>query len=269
MDRYSQGDGIMTEQANSDTDDTYGAEILTDRGLPPATARVLIVAFCVIACTLGFVKLADSVLDGETRHLDERILRALRHPDDPAMPIGPAWLREAGMDITALGSPSVLILMILAVMGLMRITGKYRELIMTAVTTASGFGFSTLLKYVLNRDRPTVVPHLREVSTPSFPSGHAMVSAIVFMTLGILLMSVVEGRRAKIYCLTWAMILTFLVGLSRIYLGVHYPTDVLAGWLAGIGWALGCWGSLWFMTRFRQARRTNVSPGQGGSEPNS
>lgn len=209
----------------------------------------LAIGFGVIACGLAFVKLADEVFEGETRQFDEWVLRSLRRADDPSVPIGPAWIREAGLDITALGSPVVLILMVAAVMGLMRIRGKFAEMAMTAVTTLSGSIFALILKYALGRDRPSVVPHLREVTTPSFPSGHAMVSAVVFMTLGMLATYVVQGRRAKLYCLVWAMVLTFLVGLSRIYLGVHYPTDVFAGWLAGFAWALGCWAALKFWGR--------------------
>lgn len=215
----------------------------------------LAIAFGVIACSFAFVKLADEVLEGETLQFDEWALRSLRRADDPSVPIGPAWIREAGLDITALGSPVVLILMVAAVMGLMRIRGKFTEMAMTAVTTLTGSLFALVLKYALGRDRPSVVPHLREVTTPSFPSGHAMVSAVVFLTLGILATYVVKGRRAKLYCLAWAMVLTFLVGLSRIYLGVHYPTDVLAGWLAGFAWALGCWIALKFWSSFREKQR--------------
>ncbi len=216
---------------------------------PILTARTLIVASIVVACGFGFVALSEEVFEGETRHFDEWLLRSLRRTDDPAVPIGPSWLREAGLDITALGSPAILILMISAVLGLMHIRGKRSEMALTIVISLSGSLFALLLKYLLGRDRPTVVPHLREVTTPSFPSGHAMVSAVVFMTLGILLTKIVEGRRAKLYCLAWAMLLTILVGISRIYLGVHYPTDVLAGWLAGIGWALGCYAFLQMLDR--------------------
>lgn len=216
----------------------------------------LAIAFGVIACSFAFVKLADEVFEGETRQFDEWVLRSLRRADDPSVPIGPAWIREAGLDITALGSPVVLILMVAAVLGLMRIREKFTEMAMTATTTLTGSLFALVLKYALGRDRPSVVPHLREVTTPSFPSGHAMVSAVVFLTLGILATYVVKGRRAKLYCLVWAMVLTFLVGLSRIYLGVHYPTDVLAGWLAGFAWALGCWAALKFWDMNSGRRRT-------------
>jgi undecaprenyl-diphosphatase len=211
----------------------------------------LIAAMIVLVCGLGFVKLGDEVLEGDTQSVDERVLIALRRADDPAVPIGPAWLREAGLDLTALGSPVVLILMVLAVMGFMWLRRKYREMALTLLTTVSGSIFSVVLKSTFGRDRPAVVPHLREVTTPSFPSGHAMASAIVFLTLGILLASIVPGRIAKLYCLFWSMTLTFLVGLSRVYLGVHYPSDVLAGWMAGIGWALGCWAALHVFRRKR------------------
>jgi undecaprenyl-diphosphatase len=97
------------------------------------------------------------------------------------------------------------------------------------------------MKHAFNRPRPTVVTHLRAVYTTSFPSGHAMESAIVYLTLGAILMRVSEGRVAKIYCLGIAMLLTALAGVSRVFLGVHYPTDVIGGWIIGFGWASICW----------------------------
>ena len=213
-------------------------------------AVLLAVAFVVLTCGYCYVELADKVKAGGTQTVDEWILRSLRRTDDRAVPIGPPWLREAALDITALGSSAVLLLLGTAVMGLMFLQRQYGILFLTAFATATGGAASTVLKEFLGRDRPTVVPHLREVSSPSFPSGHAMLSATVFLTLGILLMQTVHGRAAKWYCLLWAIVLTILVGLSRIYLGVHYPTDVLAGWMAGVAWALACWVAAQYTSRW-------------------
>jgi undecaprenyl-diphosphatase len=226
-------------------------------------AVLLATALFVLCCCYCYVKLADAVKERDTQTVDEWILRSLRRADDLAVPIGPPWVREAALDITALGSVVVLLLLVVAVMGLMFLQRQYGILLLTALATATGGAASVVLKELLGRDRPTVVPHLREVTTSSFPSGHAMLSAIVFLTLGILLMQTVHGRAAKWYCLSWALVLTILVGLSRIYLGVHYPTDVLAGWMAGIAWALACWVAAQCMRRWR--RRHDKAPTDAAS----
>lgn len=202
---------------------------------------LLVAAFLVLFCSYCFIELADEVKEGETQTVDEWVLRSLRRADDPAVPIGPAWVREASLDVTALGSPVVLLLMLIAVIGLMCLQRLSGMVLWTLVTTSTGSSLVPLLKHFIERDRPTIVPHLRDVTSPSFPSGHAMLSAIVYLTLGIFMVQLVQGRAAKLYCLLWAMLLTFFVGISRIYLGVHYPTDVLAGWMAGMAWALACW----------------------------
>jgi len=97
------------------------------------------------------------------------------------------------------------------------------------------------MKQLFSRPRPTVVPHLREAFSTSFPSGHAMTSAIVYLTLGAMMMRVSEGRLTKLYCFALALLLTMLAGISRVFLGVHYPTDVIAGWSIGFVWASICW----------------------------
>lgn len=217
------------------------------RSLSWIEVAVPVTALFVLFCGYCFIELADAVKEGDTQTVDEWILRSLRRADDLAVPIGPRWLSEAMLDITALGSPAVLSLMVVAVIGFMRLHRRFGAILLTLLATISGKIVMDALKRWVERDRPTVVPHLREVANESFPSGHAMLSAIVYLTLGILLTQIVRGRAAKLYCLTCAMLLTFLVGVSRIYLGVHYPTDVLAGWMVGIAWALGWWMAAQFL----------------------
>ena len=195
------------------------------------------------ACVLllAFITLAGEVMEGDTQAFDTKILRALRSPDDPSKPIGPAWLEGSLIDLTALGGPTVLTLVVLAVAGFLLLQTRYRTALFVAITWLSGELVNTTMKYAFNRPRPTIVPHLREAFSSSFPSGHAMESAIVYLTLGTILMRVAERRITKIYCLGSAILLTVLVGASRVYLGVHYPTDVIGGWTIGFAWASICW----------------------------
>ena len=195
----------------------------------------------IAALLFGFGKLAGEVLDGDTHSFDERVLRSLRNPADLADPIGPAWLESVVRDITSLGSVSVLTIMTLSVVIYLLIDGKRAAAAFVLFAIAGGAVLSELLKHVFARPRPELVAHLVDVHTMSFPSGHAMSSAVTFLTLGALLTRVQTRWRLKIYSLSLAIFLTILVGLSRLYLGVHWPTDVLAGWCAGAAWAMGCW----------------------------
>ncbi len=202
---------------------------------------VLLAVLIIVAGTWGFIALADVVLEGRTQSFDESILRALRRPNSPAIPIGPDWMAEVGRDLTAVGGVAVLILATLAVAGFLLLDRKYAAMGFVLAAVASGLILSSLLKASFARPRPEVVPHLSQVYTSSFPSGHSMMSAIVYLTLGALLARMVVRRSLKVYCLAVAFILTGLVGCSRVYMGVHYPTDVLAGWTAGLVWATLCW----------------------------
>lgn len=212
----------------------------------------MLLLLATVAIVYLFIELTDEVVEGDTQRFDEWLLRSLRRPDFPAVPVGPPWLREAGMDLTALGSPVVLSLVVVGVLGFMLLEKRYAVMWLTLASTLGGSLATLLLKQFIGRERPTVVPHLQEVTTPSFPSGHAMLSAVVYLTLGSLLIGVVDGRLTKTYCLFGAMFITLLVGVSRIYLGVHYPTDVLAGWMAGVAWAVVCW----VVSQYLHFRRT-------------
>jgi undecaprenyl-diphosphatase len=202
---------------------------------------LLLSALCGALLLAGFFVLAAEVVEGDTQGFDVRILEALRHPDHPETPIGPRWLTSAALDITALGSSTVLGLVTLSISGFLLLQGMKRTAAFVFLATASGWALNDGLKLVFERARPEVVPHLRDVMSASFPSGHAMTAAVVYLTLGALTMRLADRRLTKFYCISVAMILTLLVGASRVFLGVHYPTDVLAGWLLGLLWALVCW----------------------------
>src|SRR5262245_24574649 len=190
---------------------------------------------------LGFAMLGAAVAGGEPRAFDRRILLAMRSATDPSAPIGPVWFQEMVRDFTAIGSTGVLLLVVLMVAGFLAMTRRRNAALMVLASSAGGTLITHLTKIGFARPRPDLVPHEVYVDTMSFPSGHAMMSAVVYLTLGALLARTEARRRVKIYILAMAVLLTLLVGASRIYLGVHWPTDVLAGWALGAGWATLCW----------------------------
>jgi undecaprenyl-diphosphatase len=206
----------------------------------------------IVAAVLLFVfaVLADEVAEGDTRAFDERVLLALRVAGDPADPIGPRWFEEMMRDFTAIGGTGVLVLMVLAVAGFLTLTGKGYAALAVIVAVSGGTLLSQTMKWAYARPRPELVPHGAEVYTASFPSGHAMMSAIVYLTLGAMLARTQSGQAVKAYIIGVAIFLTVLVGTSRVYLGVHWPTDVLAGWALGALWASVCWlAMLWLQSR--------------------
>jgi undecaprenyl-diphosphatase len=203
--------------------------------------RILLGALAALALAIAFVLVAGNVIEGDTREFDERVIRTLRRGDDPSRPIGPAWLTAGALDVTALGGPTVLGLVVLGVTGYLLLHRLYRTGAFVFVASCGGWVLNWALKQAFARPRPDLVPHLRDVMSTSFPSGHALTSAAVYLTLGTLLMRLAHGRLAKFYCIALAMLATLLVGSSRVFLGVHYPTDVLAGWLIGLSWAILCW----------------------------
>jgi undecaprenyl-diphosphatase len=222
-------------------------------GWKPAWTRAevgVLAALCLIAGTaFGVIQLADEIREGETHGFDTAILLAFRNPADLADPIGPWWLEQVMKDITALGSSAVLTILTLAALGYLIIERKYHAAAFLLVAMLGGTALSTLLKLGFDRPRPDLVAHGAQVYSASFPSGHALMSAVAYLTLGALLGRVQKGHRAKLYFLAVAIVLTLLVGISRLYLGVHWPTDVLAGWCIGAAWALSCWLVAYWLQR--------------------
>ena len=154
---------------------------------------------------------------------------------------GPPWLREVAVDVTALGSGVVLTLVVLAAAGLLIAQRHFLTALTTVLAALTGGWAVTLIKHSVARPRPTLVDHWASVHDLSFPSGHSTSSAIVYLTLAALATQVMEGRTARRYVLTVAILLVGAIGASRVYLGVHWPSDVAAGWSLGTLWALGWW----------------------------
>ena len=204
-------------------------------------ARTLIALFVSVGALLVFAEFVDRVVEGDTRAFDESVLLAFRDPNNPSHSIGPAWLQIMFRDITPLGGYAVVMLISLAVIGYLLMDGKRGAALWVLTSVSGGAVLSNLLKLAIERPRPDLVARLVEVNTSSFPSGHATLAAVTYLTLGALLSRVEARRRVKIYVLTVAVVLTLLIGVSRIYLGVHWPTDVLAGWCVGAVWAMLCW----------------------------
>ncbi|GGD15118.1 phosphatase PAP2 family protein [Aureimonas glaciei] len=224
-------------------------------------AATLIKLGVAAAAVYAFFAIAGEVMEGDTHGFDAEILLALRSAADPANPLGPRWMQEVLRDFTALGGHAVLTLITLAVAGFLWMQGKRRSMVLVLAAILSGFLLSSLLKLGFARPRPDLVPHGTTTYTASFPSGHAMLSAIVYLTLAALVARVQETRLMKIYLLTVACLLTVTIGFSRVYLGVHWPTDVIAGWSAGAAWALMWWTiASWLETRGVVEKEVTTTP---------
>jgi len=196
-------------------------------------------AFLLIACgLLTFIAIAEEVQDERPHSYDEKILLSMREPGDTANPLGPPWMEEMGRDITALGGFTILTGLTAASIGLMMLYGRPRLALLTLVAITGGMQMSAGLKHLFGRPRPDLVPHGVLVTSASFPSGHAMMAAVVYLTLGVMLARTQTSRKVRLYIVSMSVFIAVMVGCSRVYLGVHWPTDVLAGWTLGGAWAL-------------------------------
>ena len=200
--------------------------------------RALILLLGAGAALWAFLFAADEVAEGETWNLDRRILLAFRVPGHPEDPVGPRVFEEAMRDVTALGGFTVLTLItVLTVAALLFYGQKRRALVFGAAVLLAEVS-ADVTKVLVGRDRPDIVSHGSYTYSHSFPSGHSALSAVTFFTLAAILASLTTKKRAKTFVFAVATLIVVAIGLSRIYLGVHWPSDVLAGWTLGAAWAL-------------------------------
>lgn len=221
---------------------------------------LLVSVFIVTALLLLFGFIADEVMEGSSTALDQYILLLFRAgPDHLSGPVGPPWVREMARDVTSLGSVAVLGIVSAVVVMYLLLARSRAEALLVLVAVLGGVAINSLLKIQFSRPRPDLFVAAAKVFTASFPSGHAAFSATTYMTLAALLTRMTERNRLRYYFVGVAVMLTFMIGVSRLYLGVHYPTDVLAGWCIGSAWALMCWA---VMTRLQH--QGDIEPPRDG-----
>ena len=235
-----------------------GAEYMTGQitslhKMQPWLFPVLILLFLLLS---SLQEVIDDVIEGDTLPIDTKILESLRNPLDISDPLGPLWLQEVMRDFSALGGIAILTLLTLTAVTYLFVKKKPFKAWFTFAAVASGTALTNILKAGFDRPRPDLVAHETYTYTASFPSGHSMMAAVVYLTLGAILAQNETSHRMKVFILSIAVTMTILVGISRIYLGAHWASDVLAGWLAGSAWALLFWLAEIFILFRQQNRRT-------------
>lgn len=198
---------------------------------PRIDTRILIVFVVAAVAGLAFLMLASKVSQGSTLAFDRAVIQGLRDSANP-------WLERVMIDVTALGGGPLLTIITSIVVAYLLVVKRWGTAAFVAIAIAGGGVANELLKSTFQRARPDVVAHLADSYSTSFPSGHAMNSALTYLTLAALLARTQKSRRVRIFLLLVAVALTLAVGFSRVYLGVHWPTDVIAGWSIGATWAL-------------------------------
>ena len=218
--------------------------------------KILVNLFIFVTALLVFTYVAKEVTSGDSRGIDEWLLSYMRH-DGRILPDENYLLTGLMTDITALGGATVIFMITAAVFFYLLIQRQREFMWLILIATIGGALLSFGLKEIFARERPPLIFHLLTVKSLSFPSGHAMISSIVYLTQGALLAKVQTNKNLRVYILLVAILLVFLIGISRIYLGVHYPTDVFAGWSAGLAWASLCWLAARYLQRRRERKIKN------------
>jgi undecaprenyl-diphosphatase len=229
------------EQEQPGADSWAGAARRRWRHLRQIEPRLLLL---VVAIALGlwlFLSLGNLASASDTNAWDRELILLMRTPGDLGNPVGPVWLEGAVRDVTALGSSVIVLLISAGLIGFLLLHGDRRTAALLVAAVLGAYVLNLLFKAIYARPRPDIVPALSAAYNASFPSGHSMISAAMYPTIGALLAQLQTRRRTRAYLMFLGLFVTLIVGLSRIYLGVHWPSDVLAGWIAGGLWALLVW----------------------------
>jgi len=220
------------------TDPDISKENSLGRPPPPTAARMETRLFlAIVVLTVGFLALTfvvDMAEDGVAGSFDRAVLLALQTSTEISDPIGPRWVEEIARDLTSLGSYSVMLLIVAGVLGYLLLIRRRAAAVFVLASIGGGIVLSNVLKHFFQRARPDIAPHAAEVFSTSFPSAHAL-------TLAVVVARFVLARLQRLYAIGIAIGITIIVGLTRMYLGVHWPTDIAAGWCVGAAWALACW----------------------------
>ncbi|WP_367118037.1 phosphatase PAP2 family protein [Brevundimonas sp.] len=198
-------------------------------------SALLIIALGVMT----FVEVADDMTEADGQMFDQAVLHWLQPV--AGQPRGPWWLQEAAADLTSLGGISVLTLFAVIAFSFLLIQRKRLSALLLVVGLAGGVALSEGLKALFERARPPAAYQAVETLNASFPSGHALLSTVFYLTLGVMLTRAFPQKRFKAFVLGSAILIALLIGLTRVYLGAHWATDVLAGWCAGAAWAMALW----------------------------
>ena len=222
--------------------------------------RLPVVLLAIVALgVFVFIQIADEMAEGELRKFDESLLLSMRIAGDPSQTWGPAWLQETAVEITSIGGYPLIMLTFAAVAGFFIVTRRYGAAAYAVLSVGSGALLSQMLKQYYGRPRPDLIDQLDTVHTLSFPSGHALVTTVAYLTLASLVTGFLTDRRARVYVISVAVFVAVIVGVSRVYLGVHWPSDVAAGWALGAAWASLSWLILHFINHYNNGRAKRES----------
>jgi undecaprenyl-diphosphatase len=202
-----------------------------------------------VASVLLAAHIAEEIAEGDTFRSDRAILMALRRPDDLSRPIGPPWLLQSAIDVSALGGFTLLWLFGTAGIGYLALRRRRAEAGWLAASLIGASIIDTTLKSLFHRARPDPNLHLAYVANASFPSGHAMISSAVYLSLALMLAETDPRRLGRVCLLAFMCLVVLLIGCSRVYLGVHWPSDVVAGWCLGAAWALLVFAAMRWLRR--------------------